>query len=181
MAPGKVLITGCSGGGKSTLLAELARRGHRTVAEPGRRVIARERVARGDALPWRDPVRFLRACLAMAEADFAAAGAGLTVFDRGVIDAVAGLRRIGFASDGTAEGAAALARCRYDRVFLAPPWEELFVSDPDPDRCHDFPAAVREYDDLSETLRALGYLAVAMPKTGVAARADWVETALRTG
>jgi hypothetical protein len=32
-----VLITGCSGGGKSTLLAELRARGHPVVEEPGRR------------------------------------------------------------------------------------------------------------------------------------------------
>jgi predicted ATPase len=34
-----VVISGCSGGGKSTLLAELARRGYRTVEEPGRRIV----------------------------------------------------------------------------------------------------------------------------------------------
>jgi predicted ATPase len=33
-----VVISGCSGGGKSTLLAELGRRGHAVVEEPGRRI-----------------------------------------------------------------------------------------------------------------------------------------------
>ena len=37
-----VIISGCSGGGKSTLLAELARRGYRVVEEPGRRIVAEE-------------------------------------------------------------------------------------------------------------------------------------------
>jgi predicted ATPase len=36
-----VVISGCSGGGKSTLLAELARRGHAVVEEPGRRIVQR--------------------------------------------------------------------------------------------------------------------------------------------
>ena len=33
------VISGCSGGGKSTLLMELARRGHAVVDEPGRRIV----------------------------------------------------------------------------------------------------------------------------------------------
>lgn len=61
-----VLITGCSGGGKSTLLEELARRGHRTVREPGRRLIAQ------GITPWDDRVGFLHAAVAMARADLAA-------------------------------------------------------------------------------------------------------------
>jgi hypothetical protein len=37
-----VVLSGCSGGGKSSLLAELARRGHAVVPEPGRRIVEEE-------------------------------------------------------------------------------------------------------------------------------------------
>jgi hypothetical protein len=37
-----VLISGCSGGGKSMLLIELGRRGYATVEEPGRRIVKEE-------------------------------------------------------------------------------------------------------------------------------------------
>jgi predicted ATPase len=37
-----VVISGCSGGGKSTLLIELGRRGYATVEEPGRRIVKEE-------------------------------------------------------------------------------------------------------------------------------------------
>jgi predicted ATPase len=37
-----VVISGCSGGGKSTLLAELGRRGHTVIEEPGRRIVIEE-------------------------------------------------------------------------------------------------------------------------------------------
>jgi hypothetical protein len=50
-----VMISGYSGGGKSTLLAELARRGHATVPEPGRRILAEERAVDGRALPGLTP------------------------------------------------------------------------------------------------------------------------------
>ena len=46
-----VMISGFSSGGKSTLLAELARRGYSVVAEPGRRIIAEARAGDGRALP----------------------------------------------------------------------------------------------------------------------------------
>lgn len=54
-----VVISGCSGGGKSTLLAELANRDFATVLEPGRRIVEQEQRNGGDALPWQDAQAFL--------------------------------------------------------------------------------------------------------------------------
>ena len=64
-----VIISGCSGGGKSTLLAELERRGYAVVHEPGRRIAAEERAGDGRALPWVDPEAFARRAVEMALAD----------------------------------------------------------------------------------------------------------------
>jgi predicted ATPase len=50
-----VVISGCSGGGKSTLLAELGRRRYAVVEEPGRRIVKTEIHSNGTALPWIDP------------------------------------------------------------------------------------------------------------------------------
>ena len=47
-----VVISGCSGGGKSTLIAELSRRGFAVVSEPGRRIVAEELAGDGKSLPW---------------------------------------------------------------------------------------------------------------------------------
>jgi predicted ATPase len=52
-----VVISGCSGGGKSTLLAELRGRGYAVVEEPGRRIVREELEGRGAALPWVDQAR----------------------------------------------------------------------------------------------------------------------------
>jgi len=51
-----VVISGCSGGGKSTLLAELGSHGYATVEEPGRRIVKEELKAGGPALPWVDEI-----------------------------------------------------------------------------------------------------------------------------
>ena len=81
-----VVISGCSGGGKSTLLAELARRGHAVVEEPGRRIVIEELKTGGSALPWLDMKAFVQRAVAVSLADLAAAGAnsGWVFFDRGL-------------------------------------------------------------------------------------------------
>src|SRR5437660_7991539 len=82
-----VTISGCSSGGKSTLLAELRRRGFATIDEPGRRIVAEELKRGGTALPWVDAVAFLRRAMDMSLADRADAdtSARWVFFDRGLI------------------------------------------------------------------------------------------------
>ncbi len=90
-------------------------------------------------------------------------------YDRGLIDALAGLER-----DRGPMVAEALASDRpyCSRVFLAPPWPEIYAQDST--RRHDFEAAVAEYDHLASLLPALGYEPVELPLVGVAGRADFV-------
>ena len=91
-----VTISGCSGGGKSTLLAELAQRGHAVVEEPGRRIVREELAGEGAALPWVDGVAFARRAVAMALRDRAMASTtqGWVFFDRGLVDAAAALEHL---------------------------------------------------------------------------------------
>src|SRR5262245_25666736 len=119
-----VVISGCSGGGKSTLLAELARRGHTVVEEPGRRIVAQELERQGTALPWVDAVAFVRRAIALSLADRAAAGQtnGWVFFDRGLIDAAAALEHL---TGERALAALAAAHRYHRRVFLTPPWREI--------------------------------------------------------
>ena len=65
-----VVISGCSGGGKSTLLIELGQRGYATVQEPGRRIVKEEMLGAGLALPWVNEIAFAqRAVVEIALAD----------------------------------------------------------------------------------------------------------------
>lgn len=161
----KVVITGCSGGGKSTLLDELARRGHAVVREPGRRVIAAERAQGGTGFPWQDARRFADLAFWMAIGDHATATADVTFFDRSALDQAAWYARAGLVAPDTMPV--------YDpTVFLAPPWQELFHQDTD--RRHDFETAQQEYDDLCVRLPGWGYTIHSLPKSSVHERADFV-------
>jgi predicted ATPase len=170
-----VVISGCSGGGKSTLLAELARRGHAAVEEPGRRIVREELAADGRALPWVDGVAFARRAIEMALADLEGAGGfeGWVFFDRGLIDAASALEHM------TGEPALARAEAgrRYHRhVFLVPPWPEIYETDAE--RRHGLEAALPEYDRLVRVYPALGYEVTVLPKETVSARADRVLSTL---
>jgi predicted ATPase len=166
-----VVISGCSGGGKSTLLAELAARGHAVVEEPGRRIVKGELEGSGAALPWADLAAFARRAIDMAIADraLAAANDGWTFFDRGLIDAATALEQ---AAGETAAARLNASHPYHARVFMTPPWPEIYIGDAE--RRHSLDAAVAEYDRLTAAYPALGYEVIPLPKVPVGERADFV-------
>jgi len=171
-----VVLSGCSGGGKSTLLAELARRGFPTVSEPGRRIVEEELRGDGKALPWVDLAAFAKRAIDMAAEDRrqAAQKSGWVFFDRSLIDAAVALQH------ATGQPASVLLY-RFGRyhsqVFLTPPWIEIYVSDRE--RRHRPEEAMLEYDRLLAAYGALGYETIVLPKLGVSDRADFVLSRLR--
>jgi predicted ATPase len=170
-----VVITGCSGGGKSTLLAELARRGHAVVEEPGRRVVEAETLAGGTALPWTDMAAFLRRVFVLAAEDRVRMQdvPGWVFFDRGLVDAATALQEI----DDAPWQADLLAQPAYHRqVFMVPPWPEIYLQDTA--RRHGMDEALREHARLCQVYPALGYSVSDLPRASVPARADFILSAL---
>lgn len=170
------MITGCSGGGKSTLLAEMARRGWATVPEPGRRIVTEELAGNGKALPWIDLRAFADSAYAMAADDLAATqGDRWTLFDRGLIDAAVAREHAG---GPPALTDASLGGCYHPMVFFAPPWPEIYEDDAE--RRHDLSEAIAESERLAAAYQALGYRLVELPRTSITARADFVTATLAT-
>ena len=166
-----VILSGCSGGGKSTLLEELGRRGFATVPEPGRRIVDAELRGDGAALPWRDLTAFARRALAMSAQDRAAVATapGWVFFDRGTIDAAVALEHAtGQPIGETLRGLPPFHR----QVFLVPPWPEIHRTDTA--RRHGLDEAIAEYDRLLCAYADLGYEPVILPRVPVAERADFV-------
>lgn len=161
-----VVLSGCSGGGKTTLLSELARRGYTVVEEPGFRIVAEERLGDGTALPWVDAAAFGQRALAMSIQDHEAAQ-GTTFFDRGIVDA-----GVAITARGGELPTDAIMHYRYDRLFLAPPWPQIYeVND---DRRHSLEKALSDYERVRLAYLRAGYDPVELPRTTVAARADFV-------
>lgn len=128
----------------------------------------------GAALPWLDLAAFARRAIEVALADRETAPkTGVVFFDRGLVDAAAALEH--------ATGEPALEELghvhRYDRrVFLAPPWPEIYIADPE--RRHSYELAVAEFDRLVVAYTSLGYDLSLLPKVGVQARADFISAVL---
>jgi predicted ATPase len=165
-----VLISGCSGGGKSTLLAELKMRGYSVVEEPGRRIVEAEIAGNGAALPWVHMAAFAERAVDMTLSDRvnAITKPGLVFFDRGLVDALAAT-----ADASEPEGLQLAKIHRYNQnVFLTPPWPEIYAKDEF--RRHGLDEAVAEYDRLTHSFVALGYKIHVLPKITVAERADLI-------
>ena len=138
-----VVLSGCSGGGKSVLLAELQRRGHNIVDEPRRRIVNAELQSGGEALPWVDVAAFARRAIetSIADRDAARLLHGWVFFDRGLVDAAAALEH----ATGGPELETLGQLHRHNRtVFLTPPWSEIYVADAE--RRHGLEHAIAEYE-----------------------------------
>jgi len=129
------------------------------------------------ALPWADQTAFARRAITMALADRESAGKsdGWVSFDRGLIDAAAHLQHL---TDEPMLATLGHSHRYHRRVFLAPPWPEIFVNDPE--RRHDLSASVAEYSRLLEAYPSLGYEVSILPKVGVAERAEFTLHILAT-
>ena len=168
-----VVLTGCSGGGKSTLLAELAARGHSVQPEAGRQIVREQLHIGGDALPWVDAERFvaLAAARTMHLFNSVDPSALPVFFDRSLVDLTSFLDMKGLAVPGHLRRAVGLYRYAPE-VLVVPPWPEIYVRDDE--RPKPFEEACREYDALVAGYEAAGYRLVEVPKAGVAERADFV-------
>ncbi len=160
------MITGCSGGGKSTLIDHLEARGHNVVHEPGLRIIRG-----GGPAPWEDRLGFFEAvtALSLADLDSPVSPDSPTFFDRGLLDALsgrAGREKVPLASLMPPPFPYA------QRVFFAPPWPEIFEQTEE--RPHSFEMARDEAQRLRRDLAALQIETVELPKISVEERADLV-------
>ena len=172
-----VVLSGCSGAGKSALLTELANRGYQIFGEPGRQIVKEQLHIGGDAVPWGNVDKFIELTISRSIHQMvrAAATDRLSFFDRGIVDAFSYLERHN--AMVPEHMSICVSKYRYhEKVFMAPPWREIYRNDNE--RRHSFDEAVSEYNALVRTYEHLGYEIVTVPKLDVNARADFILAAL---
>jgi|SRR5579885_1905143 len=174
--PPLYVVTGGPGAGKTSLIEALAAEGFTVVPEAGRAVIREQQASGGSALPAADPSAFARAMLArdIAAYDAHRAAARPVFFDRGIPDVLGYLRLEGLA---VPDDILRAARARpYARVFICPPWPEIYVTDAERKQTPEI--AARTYDAMVETYGALGYAPVEVPRERVDARVRLIRRAV---
>jgi predicted ATPase len=167
------VVTGGPGSGKTTLIGALRREGFAVSDEAGRRIIKAQMAISGRALPWVDPLLFAELMLGadMNAYEALSAAPNTVFFDRGVPDVIGYLRLVGMTVPPHITKAAELYRYNH-RVFIAPPWPEIFIQDRE--RKQTAEEATRTYRAMVATHSELGYELVELPRVSVEERLAFV-------
>ena len=171
----RVVVTGGPGAGKTTLLAELAARGYATVSESAREIIA-ARLTQG-LPPRHDPATFAREILEKDDEKYRMPPRddGPIFYDRSAVEALGMVHETSQLSDEELKGK--LSHYTFHRtVFVLPPWEAIYVNDPERD--HTFSHAVAVHGQIVRWYERCGYHVNEVPCIGVVQRVTHVLEAI---
>lgn len=169
------VITGGPGAGKTTLLDALRARGFACMDEVARAIIREQMGAGGDALPWDNIAayteRMLQATIDVYKEATRRYPGQPVFFDRGLPDTLAYMRL----TDQPLSPAIHTATEEYryhSRVFVLPPWQEIYTTDKE--RKQSWDEAVQTARVIRETYRHYGYDPVDVPRCSIANRVKFV-------
>ncbi|UGU15826.1 ATP-binding protein [Sinomicrobium kalidii] len=169
----KIVITGGPGTGKSSVLQEFSRRGYTCFPEISRQVTLEAQQQGISQLFLTDPLLFSKKLLEGREKQFLDAekrDAERVFIDRGVHDVLAYMDYAG--NPFPPYFTEVCEKCRYDAVFVMPPWKDIYVSDNE--RYEDFQQATAIYRFIKSTYIAYGYELVEVPTGSIPLRADFI-------
>ncbi len=101
--------------------------------------------------------------------------AGPVFFDRAVPDVVGYVQLLDLPVPAHMDQAAKTFRY-HRRVFIAPPWPEIFCQDSE--RKQTFEEAVRTYESMAHTYTRYGYELIEVPRLPIADRAHFILSSL---
>lgn len=168
--PNFFVFTGGGGTGKTTLIRHLQAAGELVVEENIRAVIREQAASGGRSVPWIDPQACCDLTTARDIADFdrLARETRRVFFDRGLMDM--------YGANGVSPSPTlreAIYARRYNaKVFVFPPWREIYGTDNE--RREDWSKMPAVFDQIVRTLPELGYTPVIVPRLSVGDRARWV-------
>ncbi len=172
----KVVLTGGPGVGKTSLLAELARLGYTTVPESAREIIA-ERRTQGQS-PRPDPLSFAQEILRRDREKYQAADetGEWVFFDHCGIESLAMVHEASPLLEPELR-AQLQSLTVHRKVFLLPPWAEIYTCDAERD--HPYDHVERVHQALMQWYEWCGYELVNVPRRPIAERARFVLDQLR--
>jgi predicted ATPase len=165
------IITGGPGGGKTSVLENLASKGYNYIPETARQII-KERLSKGLA-PRPDPRTFAQQIFDQDWKNFISNSgrSSLLFFDRSFMDSACML----FDSDSQSYDNIRNTHLtnRYNnKVFIAPPWEEIYRIDSERDQ--SFEQSIDVYERLDKWYRQHDYDIVVLPKDTIETRIKFI-------
>ena len=167
----KVVFTGAPSSGKTTLLNAVNHPEISCYHEVSRSFIAIEQ-ANGAQLPFKEnPLAFSEALFENRIHDyFKQSNTPIQIYDRGIHDVVAYLHELG---DEVPCGMDAdCANFSYDKVFIFPPWKDIFKQDSQ--RTENFDESQKLHHALMETYSKYGMECIEVPRVSVTKRLTFI-------
>lgn len=164
-----VVIIGGPGTGKTTIIEGLTAQGYCCYPEISREVTMEAKKQGIEQLFLEKPLLFSELLLEGRKKQYHSAKAephNIVFLDRGIPDVLAYMHYIGDSYPAFFDQA-----CRehlYTKIFILPPWEEIYVSDDE--RYENYEQAKLIYGHLKETYEKYGYHLIEVPKGTVEER-----------
>lgn len=165
------IITGGPGAGKTSLLENLALQGYRCIPETARQII-KERLSKGMS-PRPDPARFAQQIFDQDLNNFISNSrlSDLLFFDRSFMDSACML----FESDKDSYDKILNSHLtnRYNnKVFITPPWKEIYRNDTERDQSFD--ESIEVYERLEKWYKEHDYHVIVLPKDTIENRTNFI-------
>lgn len=167
-----ILLIGGPSSGKTTLINHLEKEGHVCYPEISREVILQAREKGIDYLFLENPILFSEMLLEgrIKQYEKAITEEKPVFIDRGIPDVIAYMDFIG---DSYPQNfIEACEKYKYDKIFLLPPWEEIYTSDET--RYETYEEASKIHNFLVDTYKKYGYDLHEVPKTTVENRYQFI-------
>lgn len=167
------IISGGPGSGKTSIINELKAQGYACVDEVARQIIQEQVKIDGDALHWKDQIKFRDLMLSRSIYTFEQMinHEDLVFFDRGIPELISYCRLINCSVPKSLTNAVNLFRYN-SQVFLLPPWEEIY--EVDSERKQDWQEAIQTYKSISKSYDETGYQLFEVPKLPVSERVIFI-------
>ena len=172
----RILITGSPGSGKTTLIKGLKDRGYEVFDEFSRSLIKSSENKGIKNLFLTDPINFSAKLLERRIKQFndarkiKKAKNNLVFYDRGIQEIFGYLKAIGLEKSSWNKK---MTRYRYDIVFIASPWQEIYINDKE--RFETFEEAKIYYPFIKHSYEIIHEL-IEIPKIDIEPRIDFIES-----
>lgn len=167
----RIVLTGGPGFGKTTIISALEAAGHQVRHEVARDVIRELRQLNLDLKNSEGLSRFSEEVLKARINQYTEAEPGVTFYDRGLPD-VAGFLNKPWSGTPVHLRSACIKHPYHPKVFVTPPWPEIFTSDNE--RLESLTEALRVHENLIHCYDALGYELIEVPLAPVKARVQFI-------
>lgn len=169
----KIVITGGPGTGKSSVIKDLEEKGYVCLHEVSREITAAAQKQGISQLFLEKPILFsekLQEARIQQHQQSDKISCNSVFFDRGLPDVVAYMEY--FNTSYPSKFTTACQKYRYHKVFLLPPWKEIYKNDGE--RYESFEQALLIHEFLKKSYLSYGYEPIEVPQNSVENRSDFI-------